>query len=200
MSSSQPCSGVAILCLTAPPSPSHPHRDVGEGEDNPGPQGSVPLLRRAALCPGPAAILCLSVSTGPAYLLQRWWVKNLPGVVLTLYMTQADPRRVCLDPRPFRCVSEAYPNGTPTTLPPGYRVDLPPNHRFPMPKYRLARLEVQRRLKDSGLATFHTSPLATLEDLNTTHDRAYVDRFIKGHMTPVRWSPRERDTGVCGRG
>lgn len=48
---------------------------------------------------------------------------------------------------------------------------MPPGHRFPMDKYVLFRTQAQRRLEGSGLATFLPSPLASIEDLETTHDR-----------------------------
>lgn len=33
---------------------------------------------------------------------------------------------------------------------------------------------------------FHVSPLASLEDLQTTHDRGYVERYLQGRFTDVR--------------
>lgn len=35
-------------------------------------------------------------------------------------------------------------------------------------------------------ASFFVSPLASLEDLCTTHDRGYVERYFQGRFTPVR--------------
>lgn len=35
-------------------------------------------------------------------------------------------------------------------------------------------------------ASFSVSPLASLEDLCTTHDRGYIERYFQGRFTPVR--------------
>lgn len=69
-----------------------------------------------------------------------------------------------------------------------YRVDLPEGHRFPMDKYRLVREGLQRELQLSEdeigpRATFTVSPLASLEDLCTTHDPDYVQRYFDGRFT-----------------
>jgi len=86
-----------------------------------------------------------------------------------------------------------------------YEVNLPPNHRFPMDKYRQVRERVQEYVRNSLRSTdqrpkvrceFRVSPLATVEELETTHDPEYVGRFLTGHMTEQEqrnvgfpWSP-----------
>mmetsp|Transcript_8872 Transcript_8872/g.20145 ORF Transcript_8872/g.20145 Transcript_8872/m.20145 type:complete len:396 (-) Transcript_8872:19-1206(-) len=71
-----------------------------------------------------------------------------------------------------------------------YEVTLPRGHRFPMQKYRKVRLAVQEkvaRLSDEERSRvdceFRVSPLATKEQLITTHDETYVDRYLEGKMT-----------------
>ena len=39
-------------------------------------------------------------------------------------------------------------------------------------------------------ASFSVSPVATMEDLCTTHDRRYVQRYFDGLFTDVRRRPR----------
>jgi len=95
-----------------------------------------------------------------------------------------------------------------------YEVKLPPGHRFPMEKYRKVREIVQRKV--SSLASerrnrvqcdFHVSPLATVEELTTTHTPTYVDRFLRGDLTEeeVRnvgfpWSPSGVDRALSSVG
>jgi acetoin utilization deacetylase AcuC-like enzyme len=113
-----------------------------------------------------------------------------------------------------------------------YRVDLPPNHRFPMEKYRLVREMLQAKIfqseeddppsnddNDSSNPSggeggkrrveceFLVSPLATVDELTTTHDPRYVDRFVRGLQSPeeVRavgfpWSPRGVDRALSSTG
>ncbi|CAM9445002.1 unnamed protein product [Pylaiella littoralis] len=80
-----------------------------------------------------------------------------------------------------------------------YRVELPEGHRFPMEKYRLVREGLQGKLggeeeeeegKTAGAratssfsARFSVSPVATLVDLCTTHQRSYVKRYLEGRFT-----------------
>ena len=72
-----------------------------------------------------------------------------------------------------------------------YEVKLPPNHRFPMEKYRQVREIVQayvQKQNRSGnskhlLCQFKESPLATTEELTSTHCPSYVQRFISGDQT-----------------
>lgn len=73
-----------------------------------------------------------------------------------------------------------------------YEVNLPKNHRFPMEKYRKVREMVQQR--EATLPTaqrshlkceFRVSPLATIEELSTTHCSSYVDRFLRGDLTEL---------------
>jgi acetoin utilization deacetylase AcuC-like enzyme len=68
-----------------------------------------------------------------------------------------------------------------------YEVRLPPNHRFPMQKYRQTRDLVQQRLlkNDSTNVTtnFRVSPLATVQELETTHCPDYIQRYMSGNLT-----------------
>lgn len=64
-----------------------------------------------------------------------------------------------------------------------YEVPLPPTHRFPMQKYREVRLALQRELEHRGVAHFQPSPLATLDELTTTHTAEYVARYLNGELT-----------------
>lgn len=71
-----------------------------------------------------------------------------------------------------------------------YEVILPKNHRFPMEKYRKVRLLAQTWMASQSqeerkhvICDFRVSPLATVEDLTTTHCPEYVDRYLRGHLT-----------------
>ena len=71
-----------------------------------------------------------------------------------------------------------------------YEVSLPPHHRFPMAKYGKVRRILQNRIRDTPLLDqnhcqtgFHVSPLATVEELATTHDREYIRRYMNGEMS-----------------
>mmetsp|Transcript_42861 Transcript_42861/g.91116 ORF Transcript_42861/g.91116 Transcript_42861/m.91116 type:complete len:468 (+) Transcript_42861:2-1405(+) len=71
-----------------------------------------------------------------------------------------------------------------------YEVDLPPGHRFPMGKYRRVREALQAKVGNlSGEerrrvhCEFRVSPLATRQQLLTTHDEDYVRRYLSGDMT-----------------
>jgi len=64
-----------------------------------------------------------------------------------------------------------------------FKVPLPPNHRFPMAKYGLVRHGLQRELEPLSLATFHESPLATLEELKICHTSSYVENYVHGRLT-----------------
>ena len=71
-----------------------------------------------------------------------------------------------------------------------YEVDMPKGHRFPMGKYRKVRDKVQHKIgsltneeKNKVDCSFNVSPLATKEQLLTTHDAVYVDRYLNGQMT-----------------
>jgi acetoin utilization deacetylase AcuC-like enzyme len=110
-----------------------------------------------------------------------------------------------------------------------YEVYLPPNHRFPMQKYRMVREMLQARIQRGSNGTaddpsaktddddapivpsvdyeFIVSPLATLSELETTHDPTYVDRFVKGLQTPAEirnvgfpWSPEGVDRALSSTG
>ena len=71
-----------------------------------------------------------------------------------------------------------------------YEVDMPKGHRFPMQKYRKVREKIQHKIgsltdeeKSKVACSFNVSPLATKEQLLTTHDAQYVDRYLNGQMT-----------------
>jgi acetoin utilization deacetylase AcuC-like enzyme len=78
-----------------------------------------------------------------------------------------------------------------------YRVDLPRGHRFPMEKYRHVRERIQEYLGPSNeISSLCVSPLASWDELTTTHASDYVERFLRGDMMEdeVRnvgfpWSP-----------
>jgi len=61
-----------------------------------------------------------------------------------------------------------------------FEVPLPPGHRFPMRKYRDVRLKLQGEFSHD---LFAASPLATREELETTHCPGYIDRFLSGQQT-----------------
>jgi acetoin utilization deacetylase AcuC-like enzyme len=63
-----------------------------------------------------------------------------------------------------------------------FKVELPEQHKFPMQKYALIRAELQKLLASSPVL-FHQSPLATEQELETTHCPEYIARFIHGRMT-----------------
>ena len=63
-----------------------------------------------------------------------------------------------------------------------YDVQLPDNHKFPMHKYRYVRESLQREYAESPFVHFQVSPLATREELISTHCPHYVQRFISGDM------------------
>jgi acetoin utilization deacetylase AcuC-like enzyme len=71
-----------------------------------------------------------------------------------------------------------------------YEMPLPPNHRFPMGKYGQVRKLVQQWLVDLPLDQqgkvrheFRVSPLATIDELATTHGRDYIHRFMTGDQS-----------------
>ncbi len=65
----------------------------------------------------------------------------------------------------------------------GFHVDMPEGHRFPMEKYKAFRTQAQQRLYPLPQVTFHESPLASLADLETTHERQYIQRYLTGRVT-----------------
>lgn len=64
-----------------------------------------------------------------------------------------------------------------------YKVVLPEKHRFPMTKYKSVRELLTEELHGRNDVTFEVSPLATIEEITTTHCPSYVERFFKGDMT-----------------
>ncbi len=72
-----------------------------------------------------------------------------------------------------------------------YEVTLPPNHRFPMEKYRQVRQKVQQHITSTHHTNrtircdFRVSPLATREELSTTHETSYIHRFITGQGVTI---------------
>jgi acetoin utilization deacetylase AcuC-like enzyme len=66
-----------------------------------------------------------------------------------------------------------------------YRVALPETHRFPMEKYRMVREGLQRAFVGDARVDFEVSPLATAEELKSTHCSRYVDRYLRGQMSEL---------------
>eukprot|EP00569_Conticribra_weissflogii_P003423 CAMPEP_0171333968 /NCGR_PEP_ID=MMETSP0878-20121228/4351_1 /TAXON_ID=67004 /ORGANISM="Thalassiosira weissflogii, Strain CCMP1336" /LENGTH=437 /DNA_ID=CAMNT_0011834987 /DNA_START=154 /DNA_END=1464 /DNA_ORIENTATION=- len=73
-----------------------------------------------------------------------------------------------------------------------YEVNLPPGHRFPIGKYREVRISLQSKIEALSQdeqsrvdCDFRISPLATVEQLITTHDEHYVQRYLNGKMTEL---------------
>lgn len=64
-----------------------------------------------------------------------------------------------------------------------FHVPLPAGHRFPMSKYAMVRHGLQRELEPRSLASFHPSPLATLDELTTCHTHEYVNKYLTGRLT-----------------
>ena len=54
-----------------------------------------------------------------------------------------------------------------------------------MAKYRLIRTALQAELAPGGGATFHESPLVSMEDLLSTHTGDYVDRYLNDQLTAL---------------
>ena len=75
-----------------------------------------------------------------------------------------------------------------------------------MEKYRLVREVLQQRRAGDGVA-FAVSPLATLDELATTHDREYVRRYLNNEFTPREnrvvgfpWSAQSVDRSLSSVG
>lgn len=64
-----------------------------------------------------------------------------------------------------------------------FHVQMPEGHRFPMEKYAAFRRQAQQRLFSLPGVGFHPSPLSTVRDLETTHDRSYIQRYLVGNVT-----------------
>ena len=62
---------------------------------------------------------------------------------------------------------------------------MPPGHRFPMSKYKKVRKRVQAYVDSQQQlhSDFRVSPLATFDQLCTTHDAEYIQRYLNGKMT-----------------
>jgi len=63
-----------------------------------------------------------------------------------------------------------------------YEVKLPEGHKFPMGKYRMVREELELWAASRPWVDFVRSPLATHEELFTTHHPDYVRGFIEGTL------------------
>ena len=88
-----------------------------------------------------------------------------------------------------------------------YEVQLPEGHRFPMEKYRLVRELLQRRHAAELGVAFAVAPLATLDELATTHDRDYARRYLSDEFTPREnrvvgfpWSTQSVDRSLSSVG
>lgn len=66
-----------------------------------------------------------------------------------------------------------------------YEVPLPPNHRFPMQKYRLVRETLQKEYQNNPLVVFTPAPLASKEELASTHCPIYIEKYFTGNMTDL---------------
>jgi acetoin utilization deacetylase AcuC-like enzyme len=71
-----------------------------------------------------------------------------------------------------------------------YEVQLPKGHRFPMDKYRRVRENIQKLIselppeeQERVCCEFEVSPLATQEELTTTHTPDYVSKVMTGNLT-----------------
>jgi len=64
-----------------------------------------------------------------------------------------------------------------------YEVELPSSHRFPMKKYKMVREKLVHFNQNLPRVEFQVSPLATRDELLSTHCPKYVDRYLSGTMT-----------------
>mmetsp|Transcript_8100 Transcript_8100/g.12245 ORF Transcript_8100/g.12245 Transcript_8100/m.12245 type:complete len:327 (+) Transcript_8100:67-1047(+) len=65
-----------------------------------------------------------------------------------------------------------------------FQVKLPSNHRFPMEKYRLVRTALQSAFSaQSKFVSFTVSPVASREELASTHCPDYIERFFTNRLT-----------------
>lgn len=62
---------------------------------------------------------------------------------------------------------------------PGYTIDLPASHPFPMAKFRVLRNQLGQH---KGPITWHQPSVATPEQLQRVHTRAYLDALMGGHL------------------
>jgi|GEM_PF-3848662 len=60
---------------------------------------------------------------------------------------------------------------------PGYTIDLPASHPFPMAKFRVLRNQLGQH---KGPITWHQPSMATPEQLQRVHTRAYLDALMGG--------------------
>mmetsp|Transcript_15341 Transcript_15341/g.30948 ORF Transcript_15341/g.30948 Transcript_15341/m.30948 type:complete len:459 (-) Transcript_15341:2002-3378(-) len=95
-----------------------------------------------------------------------------------------------------------------------YEVILPPNHRFPMEMYGKVRRRVQNLVSTLPASQqsivqcdFRVSPLATVQELTTTHSHEYVKNFLSGNQTEAEirnvgfpWSPSGVDRALSSVG
>ena len=88
-----------------------------------------------------------------------------------------------------------------------YQVNLPKTSSFPMEKYRYVREALQREMAHSQAATFHESPLASMEDLTTVHAESYVRRFLNNELSRDEnrrigfpWTEAGRDRALSSTG
>ena len=88
-----------------------------------------------------------------------------------------------------------------------YHVVLPSASSFPMEKYKYIRKALQRELQAAGKATFHESPIASVEDLCTVHTEEYVKKYLSNGLTHKEnrrigfpWSEAHRDRATSSTG
>lgn len=112
----------------------------------------------------------------------------------TCYIRQSSPR---IRNKLFSSLSTAAvsPSPTPTSKVATffyndiYKVTLPPTNRFPMEKYALVRKGLRHHFQMNPQAgvnvEFQVSPLATIEELETTHCPTYIKSYYTGTLTPA---------------
>ena len=110
------------------------------------------------------------------------------------------------------CSQTGIPHDSSTTAVPFYYNDIyevvmPERSSFPMEKYKFIRLALQRELEGLGKATFHPSPLATVEDLCTVHTEEYVRRYLANELSRLEnrrigfpWTTEHRDRALSSTG
>jgi len=76
-----------------------------------------------------------------------------------------------------------------------------------MAKYRLVREALQAELLSSGRASFHESPLVSMDDLQLVHMPSYVERYLNNQLTALEnrrigfpWSPQSVDRSLSSTG
>ena len=131
----------------------------------------------------------------------QWRSASVSRQVCRFFSAQALQGQVAADAHDVAVDSRRSPPFFPIYYNNVYEVDLPRGHRFPMKKYRKVRMAVQEKVaslpdeeRSRVNCDFRVSPLATKEQLVTTHDETYVERYLQGKMTQAEI----RNTGTRG--